>query len=281
MTTTTSLDLATAAEAITSRLRETGLVRFTAPAGRAAFASLASSLLVPAGHPDAGPDGITEGRPRPDGDRPGRTGFTRQALRLHTERSGTPAPPHLLMLLCVHPGSSGGETVLADGAGVFAHLAERAPAALEALSARGAAHFGGACGHSAPVLERAAGGRWSIRLRLDGLASFSPRAQAHLPALTEAVQAHPSAPRHSPPLFPSSRPREGARDSVAAGRLGPLPRFEAPSPWRTPPTPPPSRGTTPAPRPAGAHARGRPSKPVEVAATNIYSRFLGQKSTLK
>src|SRR5690606_7963401 len=39
------------------------------------------------------------------------------------------------------------------------------------------------------VLERAAGGRWSIRLRLDGLARFSPRAQAHLPALIETVQA--------------------------------------------------------------------------------------------
>lgn len=185
----TRVPLAASSEVL-ALLRETGLAHVRVPAERAAFTAAARQLLEAYPHPDAGADGVTVLRPRPDGQAPGRAGFTREALLAHTERAGTPVPPHLMLLACARPGSSGGQTVLVDGERVFSLLCERAPQAVTVLSSRGAAYFGGASGYAGSVFEHTAEGRWTIRLRLDDLARFSPRAQPHLPELLEAIEAY-------------------------------------------------------------------------------------------
>ncbi|MDA2807627.1 TauD/TfdA family dioxygenase [Nocardiopsis suaedae] len=186
--TRTRVPLAASSE-VMALLRETGLAHVRVPAERTAFTAAARRLLAAFPHPDAGADGVTVLRPRPDGRDPGRAGFTQEALLAHTERAGVPVPPHLMLLACVRPGSSGGLTTLVDGEKVFSFLCERAPQAATVLSSRGAAYFGGATGHAGAVFERTSEGRWTIRLRLDELARFSPRAEPHLPELLDAIKA--------------------------------------------------------------------------------------------
>ncbi|CAM3939710.1 TauD/TfdA family dioxygenase [Nocardiopsis rhodophaea] len=184
---TAPLDLGREPGRVLAQIRETGIAGFLAQPDRGAFAHLAASVLRPYAHPDAGPDGITELRPVLADAQTGQCGFTRAGLQPHTERAGAAVPPHLLMLLCCAPADSGGETVLVDGHVVFARLAEHAPDALAELTRRGAAYFGGATGYGGPVFEQTPAGRWSLRLRLDALARFSPRVEPHLPVLLDAI----------------------------------------------------------------------------------------------
>ncbi|MFE4514594.1 TauD/TfdA family dioxygenase [Kitasatospora sp. NPDC056783] len=170
-------------------LREDGLLRLARLGGRddvlLAAGRLMSSLRQ---HRDADPDGLTVIRDtgRHSG-RPGFAGLGRGALALHTECTQHPDPPRLLLLACARAGDSGGETLLVDGRAVLAELAVQHPAAIEAFSAERAAYFGGSSGRFAPVFQQLPAGRWQLRLRQDDLARFSPDAQAHLPALRQAI----------------------------------------------------------------------------------------------
>ncbi|MFE7190393.1 TauD/TfdA family dioxygenase [Kitasatospora sp. NPDC057541] len=170
-------------------LREYGLLRLARLGGRddvlLAAGWLMSSLWQ---HRDADPDGLTV--IRDTGRHAGRAGFAglgRGALAVHTECAQHPEPPRLLLLACARAGDAGGENLLVDARTVLAELASHSPAAIEALSAERAAYFGGSGGRFAPVLQQLPAGRWQLRLRQDGLARFSPDAEAHLPALRRAI----------------------------------------------------------------------------------------------
>ncbi|MDH6709203.1 hypothetical protein P3T27_005949 [Kitasatospora sp. MAA19] len=170
-------------------LSEHGVLRLARLGGRddvlIAAGRLMSSLWK---HRDADPDSLTVIRDtgRHDG-RPGFAGLGRGTLPLHTECAQHPDPPRLLLLACARAGDTGGESLLVDGQAVLAELAAHHPAAIEALSAERAAYFGGSGGHFAPVLQQLPASRWRLRLRQDGLARFSPEADAHLPALRKAI----------------------------------------------------------------------------------------------
>ncbi|MER7579582.1 TauD/TfdA family dioxygenase [Kitasatospora sp. NPDC097691] len=173
-------------------LSEYGLMRLTRLGGRddvlLAAGRLMSSLWK---HRDADPDGLTV--IRDTGRHAGQVGFAglgRGALALHTECAQHAEPPRLLLLACARAGDTGGETLLVDAQAVLAELAAYHPAAIEALAADRAAYFGGSGGHFAPVIQQLLDGRWRLRLRQDDLARFSPGAEAHLPALRQAVDRH-------------------------------------------------------------------------------------------
>ncbi|RNL85559.1 hypothetical protein EFW17_08795 [Halostreptopolyspora alba] len=165
------------------------MVRFGCAANRDEVHAVAQTVMSLRGHPDSGPDGLTELRAREaKSSAPGRAGFTHRELPPHTEGSSVACPPQLLMLVCLRPAEQDGHTLLVDGADVFADLAERAPETLRVLTRRGAAYFGGADGHAAPVFDRTNAGRWSVRLRLDDLVRFAPHVSPHLPRLEHTLE---------------------------------------------------------------------------------------------
>jgi alpha-ketoglutarate-dependent taurine dioxygenase len=140
----------------------------------------------------SGVTGITN-RHRPVS-RIGQAGFTDQALAPHTDCSGQPDPPHLVLMACARPALRGGECIVVDGQAVHAELAATAPEALIDLSsprcALFGALFGGAAGFLGTVFERQPDGRIALRLRSDKLARFSPRTQRWLPTLHQAIERH-------------------------------------------------------------------------------------------
>lgn len=167
-----------------------GLVTFECDPERDAFRALALRVLVPWKHRDAGPDGITVIYDRQAlALRRGYAAFGCGELGLHTDLSSAPRPPALLMLFCAQDSSSGGDSLIADGASVYADLAGRAPDAVLALASPGAAVFGEP-GLSGAVFQPEADGRMRIRLRLDELASFSPDACRALPRLRRTIAKH-------------------------------------------------------------------------------------------
>lgn len=162
-------------DVITSQLRDVGLVTLDGLQSRAAVVALASALMRIAPHRDSEPDGLTvvqdTGRHTA---RSGFAGLTNVELAAHTERSGAPAPPRLMLLACGRPAASGGECVLIDGHDVYTDLARHHPDAAEALSDERAGLFGGQNGTFSPVFRHHPSDRISIRLRLDDLALWNP-----------------------------------------------------------------------------------------------------------
>lgn len=139
-------------------------------------------------HRDSGSTGITviADRDQPAG-RPGRTGFTAQALPPHTDCSDEEHPAELVIMTCIRPGRYGGECVIVDGQAVYAELATAAPDALVDLSAPRSALFGGSAGLLGAVFELGADGLVGVRLRLDELARFAPLAQRWIPLLRRTI----------------------------------------------------------------------------------------------
>jgi hypothetical protein len=171
---------------VTARLRDQGLVTFSGVTDRAALVTVAQRLMAIRPHRDAGPDGVTEITGA--GARgSGYAAFTDSELIPHTDGSSVPDPPGLLLLLCVRPAVEGGMTRIADGARIIETLAERYPAALQALCAPRAALFGSPGGYLGAVCEEIGSGRIRIRLRLDDLVWFSAEASAAIPVLRSVV----------------------------------------------------------------------------------------------
>jgi hypothetical protein len=121
---------------------------------------------------------------------PGFAAFAESGLVPHTDGSSVPEPPGLLLMSCQHAAGEGGETLLADAARVIRTLTHRHPDALRSLCAAEAAVFGADPGYHAPVCAVEAGGRVSIRLRLDDLARFSPECTSILPLLRMVIKEH-------------------------------------------------------------------------------------------
>jgi hypothetical protein len=180
---------------VTALLREHGLVTFTGITDRTMLASVASRLMSIRPHRDAGADGVTVITDTQAAD-PSHAAFTSYAaftdaeLTPHTDGTGLPDPPGLLLLACQQPASQGGNTLLADAARITAALAAHHPAALRALSAPRAARFGTAGRYLGPVCEPVGAGRARIRLRLDDLAMFSAEVTPVIPLLRDIITQH-------------------------------------------------------------------------------------------
>jgi hypothetical protein len=174
---------------VMTELGERGLAMFTGVTGHTELVGLARQLMTIRPHRDAGPDGVTVITSTQAEDS-GYAGFTDAELIPHTDGSGVPDPPGLLLLACQRPADGGGNTRVADGASIISALAGQYPAALRALSAPRAAFFGAAGGHLGAVLEPAGPGRTRIRLRLDDLVWFSTDAADVVPLLRTVITCH-------------------------------------------------------------------------------------------
>lgn len=174
-------------------LAREGLAIFRCARNRAEVLTAAGTMMTVLPHPDSGPDGITAITDLgAAGDHPGAAGFSRRELAAHTDRSGVPAPPALLMTVCARPAHAGGASTLTDGQAVHAELAATSPRALAALTRPRSVLFGGAGGHLGAVLTAipataASPARLHLRLRLDDLVTFAPDLLTHLPVLRAAI----------------------------------------------------------------------------------------------
>lgn len=173
---------------LVARLRDHGLVTFAGITDRAALIAVARRLMTIRAHRDAAPDGVTKITGM-EAAASGYAAFTDSGLIPHTDGSGVPSPPALLLLACVQPADEGGATQVVDGARIISALAGN-PAALRSLSAPRAAYFGGAGGYLGSVFEPAGPGRIRIRLRLDDLVQFSADAAAAIPLLRTVISQH-------------------------------------------------------------------------------------------
>lgn len=157
-------------------------------AGPTDLLDLAEALGTIEPHRDSGPTGVTVIEDRGT-TQSGMVAFSRRGLAPHTDRSGVPCPPGLVLAACGHAPAAGGESLLVDGQAVYAELAATNPAACLALSAPRSALFGGADGYLGSVFTRH-NGAVSVRLRTDDLARFAPASTPHLTALHEAIGKH-------------------------------------------------------------------------------------------
>ncbi len=177
-------------EQVVRKLREDGLAKFSGVADRAALRKIAERLLRVYPHPDSGPDGVTVVAGSGDDHRPGLAGFTCAELRPHTDRSGVPEPPLLVMLTCVVSAEHGGQSVVVDGKLLYGVLAAQDEEILQILSRPRSALFGGAGGYLGAIFERDADARVSVRLRLDELSRFSPDVTQVIPRLVALAERH-------------------------------------------------------------------------------------------
>ncbi|GGS52743.1 hypothetical protein GCM10010206_13150 [Streptomyces cinerochromogenes] len=217
-----------ASDVIAAQLRETGLVTLDGMATRQEVLSFASPLMAITPHPHGAPDGLTLiHNTGSHAHRAGFAGLGNGELLPHTERSGTPSPPRLILLVCLQPASDGGETLLADGRDVHARLVSEDRAAAVALCQPRTAYFGEGAGHASQVFTVHPDGRICIRLRQDGLARWRPHRPA-LPPRAPQRHHHQSASPHAsgraglpagqPPL--AARPHAFYRGPAAPARAG-------------------------------------------------------------
>ncbi|MEU6230520.1 TauD/TfdA family dioxygenase [Streptomyces sp. NPDC047042] len=174
--------------AIAAQLRESGLVTVDGLKSREAVLAFASRLMTITPHPHSTPDGLTSIRDTgAHSHRLGFAGLGNGELKAHTERAGVPAPPRLMLLVCLRPPVEGGDVLLADGRDILAGLSQSDHAAAVTLAKPRTAYFGAGAGHASQVFTVHADNRVSIRLRQDSLARWSPVAQPYLPALRRVI----------------------------------------------------------------------------------------------
>jgi Taurine catabolism dioxygenase TauD, TfdA family len=155
-----------------------GLALFDGAYDVEAMLAVAGQMMNVTPHPDSDDRGVTTiVELGPAADHPNAGGFSRRELMAHTDRSGVPDPPGLMMLTCAVQARVGGTSRFTDGLAVHDDLAATFPESLQALSRARSVLFGGAAGHLGAVFTSVPGAgpaRVAIRLRLDDLVSFSP-----------------------------------------------------------------------------------------------------------
>jgi alpha-ketoglutarate-dependent taurine dioxygenase len=160
-------------DAVATTLREHGIATFEGIHSRAELSEAAARIMRPRQHRDAEPDSITDIRPNAHRQQQSSgIGFSRVEVAPHTEGSSLEQPPSLLLLVCVSPALSGGDTVLVDGLAVFHDLKHIEPDALSALSRPGAIAFG-VDRYQAAAFSEVASGRVALRYRDDDLAAVA------------------------------------------------------------------------------------------------------------
>jgi hypothetical protein len=180
---------------VPQQLADSGLAIFDGVDDPKGLLTAAATVMTVVPHPDAGPEGVTVlSDLGAAGDHPGSAGFSHHALPPHTDRSGVPTPPGLVMLTCAAGVFVGGASLLTDAAAVHADLASTAPDALVALHRARSVVFGGEHGfHGAVFTESQVAGvpvRCRVRLRLDELAAFDRRLEEHVLILRRAIERH-------------------------------------------------------------------------------------------
>jgi alpha-ketoglutarate-dependent taurine dioxygenase len=171
-------------QAMAAALRERGLVTFEGVSDRRSVHQLANAMMRVWHHRDAESDGVTVIRDRGEvAKTPGQAGFGTRPLDVHTESSGTEAPPELMLMACGEVAASGGDCLLVDGAEAYRQLKATDPGLLDDLMAERSALFGGSAGHLGSVFADVGDGRIRVRLRLDDLVKFSPQITHRLPEL--------------------------------------------------------------------------------------------------
>lgn len=176
---------------IADQLRERGLVTVEGLVSRTAVLSFASRTMEIVPHRDSESDGLTTIRNTEQlAGRPGFAGFGSGELAPHTERSGIPVPPRLMLLVCRQKATSGGESLLADGREVHTEIFQNSYEAGEALSTPRTAYFGAGDGHLTEIFTQYGDAGVSIRLRLDRLAQFNPTVQPYLSRLRSVICRH-------------------------------------------------------------------------------------------
>lgn len=178
-----------ASTGLVSALAKHGLVLLDGVVNQDDLLRLAQSIATIVPHRDSDAAGLTTIADVGGQLLSGFAGFSASELNPHTDRSGIANPPILLMMSCGQPASSGGECIVIDGKAVHDDLAESNPKALKTLSAPRSVLFGGAAGHLGSIFTRISD-RVAIRLRLDGLAQFSPEITRWLPVLRVAIDRH-------------------------------------------------------------------------------------------
>ncbi|WP_432096386.1 TauD/TfdA family dioxygenase [Streptomyces sp. bgisy100] len=179
---------AQASDMIAVQLRETGLVTVDGLRSRHHVLAFASRLMDLTSHPHSAQDGLT--LIRDTGSHAYRAGFAglgNGELQAHTERSGTPQPPRLMLLVCLRPALTGGDVLIADGAHVYGRLLDSCPEAAMKLAQPRTACYGAGVGYATQVITAHTEGRISIRLRQDSLARWSPVVRPYLPHLRGAI----------------------------------------------------------------------------------------------
>lgn len=112
------------------RLIVDGLVVFSGIDGPQRLLEVADAVMHVVAHPDSDARRLTTLTDLgPAGDLPNAAGFSRRELLPHTDRSGIPDPPALLMTTCAAPSVTGGTCLLVDGEAVHDDLSRTAPAA--------------------------------------------------------------------------------------------------------------------------------------------------------
>ncbi|MEU8895016.1 TauD/TfdA family dioxygenase [Nocardia sp. NPDC048505] len=179
------------AAGVAAQLAACGLAMIEGIRTRAQLLTFAASLGHVVPHRDSNPDGVTTLMHRGVvAGRAGFEGFGKGALPPHTDRSGIPEPPALLLVVCGRKGSSGGECIAIDGSAVYVEMMLMNPDAAQALSQPRTVLFGGAAGYLGSIFEHTADGRIRVRYRRDELAKFSPGLARWLPALDDAIEHH-------------------------------------------------------------------------------------------
>src|SRR5450755_3613577 len=118
--------------------------------------AVAARVMSVTAHPDSDDRGITTiADLGPVAGQPNADGFSRRELMAHTDRSGVPDPPALMMLTCAVEARAGGATRLTDGLTVHDDLTAACLASLQALSRARTVLFGGAAGHLGAVFTHA------------------------------------------------------------------------------------------------------------------------------
>ncbi|MFI6010181.1 TauD/TfdA family dioxygenase [Streptomyces sp. NPDC051243] len=109
--------------AIAAQSRDVGLVLFDGLTSRKTVLAFAARIMSLIPHRDSDSDGLTTIRDtRRHAHRAGFAGFGNGGLDPHTERSGTPEPPRLMLLVCGQAAVTRGESLLTDGQAIHTDL---------------------------------------------------------------------------------------------------------------------------------------------------------------
>ncbi len=177
-----------AADSLAARFRDTGLVTIDGLMSRHEVLAFANRLMRVTPHPHSGPDGLTAvHNTGAHAHRVGFAGLGNGELVAHTERTGVPNPPRLMLLVCLRSAEEGGDALLADGHDILASLSADNREAAVMLAKPRTAYFGAGAGHASQVFTAFASGRVSVRLRQDGPARWSPIIRPYLPSLRRAI----------------------------------------------------------------------------------------------